>query len=144
MNQYSSAPGTVPDPSAGGLPACLASPLTEEQRLQDILRLAGPAEAAAVLGMILADLRKQQAALAAGLASGDAQVLRAASHSLIALAGTIGAPGLHHAAIDLNLMARQSAWSDLPQQMGSIGAGIAALCRDLTERRDGLTAGPAA
>lgn len=144
MNQYSSVPGTVPDPVSSGLTASLASPLTEEERLLEILCLSGPDGAADLLGMILTDLRRLQADLTEGLTTGDAAALRSASHALIALAGTIGAPGLRDAALDLNLAARQAQGADLRPQAGTLAAGVQALCHDLTARQARLDPGSSA
>ena len=86
--------------------------LGDGKRLADILALAGPETGVLILDQMQADLGGVAAALAAALArpsdgtgARDWPAIRAQTHVLISVAGTIGADRLHAAAIDLNAAA---------------------------------------
>lgn len=95
-----------PLPLASDGPAAL---LGDGRILADLLRMAGPATAPAFLRQIAIDLSGVQTALAPALDAADWPVVRAQTHILIAVAGTIGATRLHGLAVDLNLAAHNRA-----------------------------------
>lgn len=73
--------------------------------LRDILVLAGPDIAPRLLAQITADLTQTADQLAAAFAQSDWPLIRAQSHVLISVAGTIGAMGLHGDACRMNTAA---------------------------------------
>ncbi len=79
--------------------------LGDGSALRDILTLAGPEMAIRILQQMRLDLAGVAEALAPALATHDLGVIRAQTHVLIALAGTIGAMRLHQLAIDVNTAA---------------------------------------
>ena len=83
--------------------------LGDGKRLADILALAGPDTAPLILRQMQLDLAAVDAALSLALRSRDWTAIRAQTHVLISLAGTIGADRLHAAAIDLNVAAHDRA-----------------------------------
>lgn len=83
--------------------AALSSRLLGDGRtLRDILALAGPDMAPRLVTQIGADLSSTAAALAEALDAHDWQAIRAQTHVLISVSGTIGAMGLHAAACQMN------------------------------------------
>lgn len=106
-----------------------AALLGDGRALADILAMAGPETAARILVQMQADLSATAAALRPALAQGDWTAIRAQSHVLISLAGTIGAMRLHALAIDLNTAAHA-------QDAGQTAALATPLMADL----DALTA----
>jgi len=82
-----------------------AALLGDGRTLSDLLRMAGPDIAPALLRQMQADLAEVRATLAPAITTQDWTALRAGSHVLISLAGTIGAMRLHGLAIDLNMAA---------------------------------------
>ncbi|WGV16204.1 hypothetical protein [Fuscovulum ytuae] len=83
--------------------------LGDGKRLADILALAGPDTAPLILRQMELDLAAVEAAISPALRSRDWTAIRAQTHVLISLAGTIGADRLHAAAIDLNVAAHDRA-----------------------------------
>ena len=75
--------------------------------LREILALAGPEMAVSILQQMRVDLAGVAATLAPALTTHDWGAIRAQTHVLIALAGTIGAMRLHQLAIDVNNAAHQ-------------------------------------
>lgn len=106
-----------------------AALLGDGRALADILALAGPETALRILRQMHADLSETAAALRPALAATDWTAIRAKSHVLISLAGTIGAMRLHALSIDLNAAAHA-------QDPGQTAALAAPLLSDL----DALTA----
>lgn len=102
----------------------VAPPVFDEPRLQALLDMAGPEVARELGRRLLADLAGVARALSAPDATGDRRLLRAQSHILIALAGTIGADSLAADARGLNSLAHQGLAADLARQ-------TARLCQDL-------------
>jgi HPt (histidine-containing phosphotransfer) domain-containing protein len=115
-------PRAMPRPD----PAAL---LGDGRALADILTLAGPETAQRILRQMHADLSETAATLRPALAAANWNTIRAQSHVLISLAGTIGAMRLHALAIDLNTAAHA-------QDPGQTAALAAPLLSDL----DALTA----
>ena len=81
--------------------------LGDGRALADILALAGPDMATRILAQMHADLAGVSARLTPAISADDHATpdwteIRAQSHILIALAGTIGAPRLHALSVDLN------------------------------------------
>lgn len=77
--------------------------------LQRLVQTAGPALAREVLSHLYTDLRRVRQDLTTGLADRLAPLVSAASHVLIALAGTVGADRLRALATDLNRTAHECA-----------------------------------
>ncbi|AWB49359.1 hypothetical protein HYN69_13380 [Gemmobacter aquarius] len=94
-------PRTMPD-SKGDTETCL---LGDGGTLRDILMLAGPDIAPRLLAQITADLTQTANQLRPALAQRDWPLIRAQTHVLISVAGTIGAMGLHAEACRLNTAA---------------------------------------
>lgn len=90
-------PSTKGDPETGLL--------GDGATLRDILVLAGPAIAPRLLAQIAADLTQTADQLRPALAQRDWPLIRAHSHVLISVTGTIGAMGLHAEACRLNTAA---------------------------------------
>lgn len=74
-----------------------------------LLKMAGPKVAAELLTRMLADLQATERALLAASHAPNWPAIRAQTHILIALAGTAGAPRLHHLAQAINDLAHQPA-----------------------------------
>lgn len=87
-------------------------------RLERLLHLAGPVEGRVLLDRLEADLVQAEAALTAALAAGDRAAIRAQTHILISVAGSVGATGLEADARRLNLAAQAPAEA-LPAALGA-------------------------
>lgn len=126
------APDPLPRRSLMQAPAA-GSPLTDESALAHLLDLAGQAGAVALLDQVTADLTGVRATLRQGLPAGDRGAIRSATHILMALAGTVGAPRLHAAALAVNLAAHaDDSRTDTP--------AAAALMDDLSRLIDDIAA----
>ncbi|MBA4350087.1 MAG: hypothetical protein C0427_02420 [Rhodobacter sp.] len=77
----------------------------DSSALHDILDMAGPDTALRILHQIHIDLSATAALIAPAIAQADCATIRAQTHVLISLAGTIGATRLHAQAVDLNAAA---------------------------------------
>lgn len=99
--------------------------LGDSTALRDLLRMAGPETAPRILRQMHSDLTDCATLLAPALATGDRIAIRAQTHVLIALAGTIGAMRLHALAIDLNAAAHA-------EDAAAIARHAAPLQHDLT------------
>ena len=115
--------------------------LGDGKRLADILALAGPETATLILRQMQADLGAVATALAASLdrpaqAAGpqDWSTIRAQTHVLISLAGTIGADRLHAAAIDLNAAAHDRDVARTALLVGPLMSDLAHLCEVIAAR----------
>lgn len=95
--------------------------------LRDILTLAGPEMAIRILQQMRADLEGVAAALKPAIAGSDWAVIRAQTHVLIALAGTIGAMRLHQLAIDMNNAAHDQDTAQVSAQAPALIAELTAL-----------------
>lgn len=111
------------------------------KRLADILALAGPETAPLILRQMQADLLAVRTALAASVdrpatdsGAGDWSAIRAQTHVLISLAGTIGADRLHAAAIDLNAAAHDRDVARTALLVGPLMADLAHLCDVIAAR----------
>lgn len=89
--------------AAPRLPESQASP--EAETLASLGKLAGPGAATELFEKLEQDLATARAGLARAAAGRDLTDIRAHSHVIIALAGTVGAAGLHADAVTLNGMA---------------------------------------
>lgn len=111
-------------------------------RLDRLLALAGPRDAAELLSRIEGDLSDTATRIADALPRADSEALRAASHVLVAVAGSVGAQGLEAAARRFNTAAHAEGADPSPELARTAEAvlqGIAALKRRLAARR---TEGP--
>jgi len=79
--------------------------LGDTSSLHDILVMAGPDTALRILHQMQIDLAATAAQIVPAIAAADSAVIRAQTHVLISLAGTIGAMRLHGLAVDLNAAA---------------------------------------
>ncbi|HEX9859472.1 MAG TPA: hypothetical protein VGA75_14020, partial [Paracoccaceae bacterium] len=77
-------------------------PPVDHSGFQRLLTLAGPADRHELIRRLITDLQSVEHGLARGFAGPDWAELRARSHVLKALAGTLGAQALHSAAERLN------------------------------------------
>lgn len=89
----------------------------DETRLTALLDLAGKDLSAELARRLVSDLSDVAQALTAQAKGLDRLVIRAQSHILIALAGTIGATGLTEAARQLNQMAHSGMDRSLRQSL---------------------------
>jgi len=103
-------------------PLAAAALLGDGRALADILAMAGPETAARILVQMHKDLDTTATQLRSALALPDWTAIRAQSHVLISLAGTIGAMRLHALAIDLNAAAH----AQDPEQTAAIAAPLMA------------------
>lgn len=78
----------------------------DEVRFRALLDLAGPSTARELTLRLDKDLTGVASALSGAANGADAQVLRAQSHILLAIAGTIGANRLYALSLHLNHIAR--------------------------------------
>lgn len=117
-------PPPLPLPTDHAADHAAAALLGDGAALRDILALAGPDMAPRLLAQIATDLTLTATQLAPAIAQRDWPQIRAQSHVLISVAGTIGAMGLHAAACLLNTAAHDR---DEPQ----IAALAPALTADL-------------
>lgn len=101
--------------------------LIDQTRLARLLDLAGPELAPELLRQIAADLRAVQSGLTAGFAKADWVALRAQSHTLIALAGTLGAQSLHVTALALHRAAQHRDLTALPLLRAAVQTALADL-----------------
>ena len=74
--------------------------------LRNLLTMAGPANAPAIIAAFLDDLKSTEFGLDPAWNGPDCAALRLHSHVLIALAGTVGDDDLHATAQQLNALAR--------------------------------------
>ena len=74
------------------------------------------------------------------LAEADGAALRAATHVLISLAGTVGATALTAAARDLNIAAHGADWPAAAKGIPPVLAGLAGLRAAIAERVTGARA----
>lgn len=114
-----------------------AALLGDGRTLADLLRMAGPEIAPTLLRQMQADLAAVRDSLAPALpdpaasapapTSPDWLTIRAQSHILISLAGTIGATRLHSLAVDLNAAAHARAAERVAALAPPLLADLAAL-----------------
>jgi two-component system aerobic respiration control sensor histidine kinase ArcB len=76
---------------------------------ENLLKMAGPAVAKELTARLLADLQAAERAILAASHAPNWAALRSQTHILIGLAGTAGAPMLHHLAQAINDLAHQPA-----------------------------------
>lgn len=76
--------------------------LGDSTALRDILIMAGPETAPRILRQMHIDLTATAKGIVPALAGADCAMIRAQTHVLISLAGTIGAMRLHGMAVALN------------------------------------------
>lgn len=105
--------------------------------LRDILALAGPEMAIRILHQMRVDLEAVATALKPAVADTDWVVIRAQTHVLIALAGTIGANRLHQLAIGLNIAAHDQDKTEL----GTLAAPLLADLANLQSLLGGTASG---
>ena len=115
---------TAPRPSP---PPAPAHPLGDGAVLADLLRLAGPDLVPDLLRQLDVDLSQVATRLTAALAAQDWPRLRAQSHILIALAGTVGAADLRAAALAVNDAAHARDAAALQRLAATLQPDLAAL-----------------
>ncbi len=79
----------------------------DEARIDELMQIAGPTDAAELLDRLVSDLSRVQQKLAETTEVTDRAIIRAESHVLISLAGAIGAQGLYQLAKTLNAAAHR-------------------------------------
>ena len=119
-------------PSLTSAPALLGDGRT----LADLLAMAGPDIAPALLRQIAADLSDVRTALAPAITAQDWTAIRAQSHVLISLAGTIGATRLHAMARDLNTAAHDRCTASLARLSPPVTADLDTLTAHLCNLAD--------
>ena len=108
--------------------------LGDSTALRDILAMAGPDMAPRILHQMHLDLTNTAAELAPALAVADSATIRAQTHVLIALAGTIGAMHLHGLAVDLNSAAHAEDAATIATLAAPLMADLTALTALLAAR----------
>ncbi len=115
-----------------------ANPLTNRDRLDRLLEIAGPLEATELLTRLASDLRRVRQNMSRGVAEMDQALLRAETHVLISLAGAVGAEALHSLANRLNGAAHRLDETEIVTLGGEADtrtqALIALVDRELAER----------
>ncbi|GAB1362208.1 hypothetical protein MASR1M32_14440 [Rhodobacter sp.] len=102
------------------------NPRMDVGRFDHLLKLAGPTGGNVLLAQLEHDLGRNAAALAEAVAADDRAAVRAATHVLISVAGSVGADGLSADARVLNEVAHGT--EPLPAALAAtIADGIAAL-----------------
>lgn len=100
-------------------------PQIDRAIFDNLLSLAGPQVAPELLRQLAEDLAGVAASLPTALAAQDRAALRAQTHVLMALAGSVGAGPLYEAATRLNLVAHGSA--PLAEATVAVRTGLARL-----------------
>jgi hypothetical protein len=121
-----------------------ASLLGDGAALREIMALAGPDMAIRILEQMRTDLAGVAAALLPAISSCNWPTIRAQTHVLVALAGTIGAKRLHQLAIDANTAAHDQASARLADVAPLLLADLAALQALLGDKATGTGAGTGA
>ena len=93
------------DPQASDPPAI--EPELDEKVLVRLFDLAGPAQTVEILDRLILDLRDVQQVLLRA-SSVDLASLRRQNHTLIGIAGTVGAAPLHRLALEAGRLLRES------------------------------------
>ncbi|WP_415233342.1 response regulator [Pseudorhodobacter sp.] len=121
-------------------PAAEPRPALDATAFMRLLDIAGPDMAAELLARYQEDLTSVQARLVAGLAANDWKNLSAASHVLIALAGTAGMGDLEQACREFNLAANDADSVSMAKHRDAMLNGLADLLsfvkRTALERQD--------
>lgn len=97
--------------------------------LHRLIGLAGPIQGPGLIAALLDDLNSTQSLLNQAWNGPDFAALRAQSHVLIALAGTIGDTDLHAMAQGLSMAAQTQDLGDLMDKKPNIMAGLSDLIR---------------
>lgn len=124
------APGT-PDPT----------PLREDV-WRALMAVAGPEEAPWLARQVRADLIRLRSEIAQASTGRDPAALRAGSHSLAGLAGTIGAAALQNLAISLNLAVHDGLAAEQQSRTADVLAAIPPLLHDIESRIAATQANP--
>lgn len=101
--------------------------LGDNSALRDILVMAGPDTALRILHQMHIDLAATATQIIPAIAAADCAMIRAQTHVLISLAGTIGAMRLHGQAVDLNAAAHAEDAAAIATLGGPLLADLAAL-----------------
>jgi two-component system aerobic respiration control sensor histidine kinase ArcB len=96
-------------------------------RLDRLLDMAGPEVGAELLSRLAEDLARVGAALTAAVAAGDRAAVRAETHILIAVAGSVGGIGLAEDARTLNTAAHKDDDMLDPRLIQAIARDLATL-----------------
>lgn len=108
--------------------------LGDSTALRDILVMAGPDTALRILHQMHIDLATTAAQIAPAITGADSTTIRAQTHVLISLAGTIGAMRLHGLAVDLNAAAHDEDADRIAALAGPLMADLTALIALLAAR----------
>lgn len=107
----------------------------DRQRLLDLFDMAGPEQAEELAFRLQDDLGTVAEALQQALGSADRQVLRAQSHVLLGISGTVGADGLRGLAGQLNALAHAPGPMNLAALIDEIRRRLARLIDEVRETR---------
>lgn len=120
------------DPSR---PSTVAAPFLQWPTLARLLASLGPVRGQTFLDQLRMDVTSARDLLRDALACADWAGVQRAAHSLIALAGTVGATALEQAARALNLNAQATAGKDLQDMADHVAALATRLIADLDASR---------
>lgn len=123
----------------GGLRLSAHAAAMDSTALEHLLALAGP-DAGRLMEQLSSDLAAVERDLRLALAEADGAALRAATHVLISLAGTVGATELTAAARALNIAAHGADWPAAAKGIPPVLAGLAGLRAAIAERVTGARA----
>lgn len=123
--------------------ALTRGPITQVDRstFDALLALAGPEIAPELLRQLSEDLADVATGLSASLQSVDWEAMRAQTHVLVALAGSVGARSLQEAASRLNIMAHEEARAATVHG-AEVLAGLVVLRRFIDDERATHTTKP--
>ena len=114
----------------------------DEHRFSALLDLAGPVTARELATRLVEDLTLVADALSKAELSADRPLLRAQSHVLLAIAGTVGANRLYHLSERLNGLARASEGGPMAELLSEIRALLDRLIERVRSARAQLAAEP--
>lgn len=103
------------------------APAFDAARFQRLIDIIGPAQAGVFRAQLVTDLADCDARLVAGARTADWQLLREASHDLIALAGAAAADALTDGARQMNAAAHARDQATLAALQPALAQGIAQL-----------------
>ncbi|MEX3014659.1 response regulator [Gymnodinialimonas hymeniacidonis] len=116
-------------------PGLTGSALLDNDRMDRLLKAAGPDESAELLARLEEDLGVTLATMTEAFAAQDANELRAQTHILIAISGAVGADRLCHNAEALNIAAKRKSFDRFEALFHPIKADLNALIAEVVRLR---------
>ena len=113
----------------------------DDRRLTRLIELAGPLHTAELLMHLDQDLTRVAQDLAKAVQTSDLGIIRAQTHILITLAGSVGAIGLEEDARILNQIANEASALIPPAAAEPVRQGLDQLCQIISTRRAAYWAG---